>query len=142
MGKYFKSKKFVLHDRQPPKTLFLCEGESEAEYVDAWLTSRRADSGENRVLCFRGLSHIKAKISYLAKEPELHDVESICIFLDAEDDFDGRLREVERMLRNLGFPHSSKNEVPWVESADGKTSCVFISPNMASSGRIENICFQ
>ena len=43
------------------------------------------------------------------------------------------------MLRNLGFPHSNSNQVPWIESNTGKKSCVFISPDMQSQGRIENI---
>lgn len=139
MGKYFKDKEWELRGKLRPRILYLCEGESEAEYVDTWLTRGNADPVEIRVLCFRGLSKIDAKIKFLIKEPNFQNVESICIFLDAEQDFSQRIRDVEKLLRIMGFPHSESHSVPWVKLGNGKKSCVFISPDMKSSGRIENI---
>jgi len=122
-----------------PSVLYLCEGESESEYVDVWLTSRNESMDDIAVLCFEGLSKIDAKIKVLIKEPNFKFVDTICVFLDAEKDFNQRKNVVVNMLRTMNFPHSMSNSVPWVESNDHKKSCVFISPDMKSEGRIENI---
>ena len=120
MGKYFKNKEWKLRGKLRPSILYLCEGESEAEYVDTWLTRRYADPEDIRVLCFRGLSKIDAKIKYLIKEPNFQNVESICVFLDAEQDFSRRIKDVEKLLRIVDFPHSDSHSVPRVELSNGK----------------------
>jgi hypothetical protein len=142
MGQFFKKSKkwdWTLSAQSTSSTLYLCEGESEAEYVDYWLTQRGESPEAIRVLCFRGLSHIKTKISVLRKEPGLVKVDKICVFLDAEQNFDGRKDQVRQMLGTLNFPNSDVDDIPWIETKHNKTSSVFISPDSESNGRIEDI---
>ena len=110
MGTYFNDKnirKFDLAGHPIPGILFLCEGESEVQYVDLWLSQQIGISNNACVLCFAGLSQIDVKISDLAKDPAFSMVKTVCLFLDAEQDFDQRKRHVVKILRELGFPHSA-----------------------------------
>jgi uncharacterized protein DUF3226 len=143
MGNYFCNvNDWKLRGNRNPSIIFLCEGESETEFVDKWLTNRDEDSNNIWIYCFRGLSKIREKISILIKEPNFTNVNTVCIFLDAEDNYEARKDSVRSMLRRLGFPHSNINSIPWVEEREGKKSCVFISPNMEENGRIENIVIE
>ncbi len=139
MGQYYEKKLWKLGPESSATILYLCEGESEAEYVDVWLSKKNVMPDNVRVLCFEGLSQIRSKISVLIKEPGFQYITTICVFLDAEQDFDRRKREVKEMLGNMGFPNSASGKNPWVESDGGKKTCVFISPDMKNLGRIEDI---
>jgi len=140
MGNFFSvTTDWTLRGDRKPRVIYLCEGESETEYVDTWLTDRRENNNNIWIYCFRGLSQIDAKINILIKEPNFKYVNTVCIFLDAEDNFEQRKRDVCRMLRRMDFPSTNVNNTPWVETNNGKKSCVFISPDMNSTGRIENI---
>lgn len=139
---FYSKKKWCLPARPEIKRLFLCEGDSEAEYVDYRLSRLNPAPHAVKVLCFEGLTKIDAKTSLLVKEPGFQNVETICVFLDAEQDIDQTKRNVRRLLAKLDFPNSASDTIPWVESDQGKTTCVFISPNMKSNGRIENIVLE
>lgn len=139
MGQYYKKYSWKLSPASSATILYLCEGESEAEYVDVWLSKKQVTLGSVRVLCFEGLSKIDSKISFLIKEPGYRNITTVCVFLDAEQDLNQRKRDVKKMLGNMDFPNSASEEIPWVESDGEKKSCVFISPDMKNLGRIENI---
>ncbi len=119
-----------------PKRILLVEGSNDEHVVKHIWKSRHGDSTPFKIIDKRGIDNLLASI-YL--EFSAYDREIIGILIDANDDPDGRWKELSSQLENhLKFQVPMKPERLGTIIDDQPRVGVWMMPNNDSSGELEN----
>ncbi len=138
----FYKKEINLVGELKPSRLYIGEGETEAYFIDKFLSLRNASPLENCVLCIRGLSRFQKKLEVISKQDNFRFVESLCFMLDAEDSPNGRLDAIIDGCRRMGFIELRNIETTGIYTKNGKSLGVIVSPGTGERGRIEDLILQ
>jgi hypothetical protein len=124
------------------KHLFLVEGQPEEGVVRAILRRDGHDKSATQIRCLKGVTNLKSVLRTLVSEPEWHELGSVTVVVDADDDPEARSTSVWNAL-------GTECRLPDAEVDRGKKDgyvvsgsiryAVWLSPGDGSHGTIEDM---
>ena len=115
--------------------LLLVEGRDEENFFEAFL--RHLGISGIQVLSYRGKNNLGNRLEVYVDVPSFAQIQSIGIVRDADDNARSALQSVQSSLRNVGLPAPQDFLEP---AGDSPRVAVFIMPNNADAGALENLC--
>lgn len=132
---------YALRSAEQPKCLFFAEGQTEALFLEVWLTEEGADPKEIAVLAYRGGTKLPLLLRNLSEDENFSDVERFGFFLDAEaGTVAAKAASVTSALRQANVVPAGHNvQAGVLSSIGGKRIALFVSPNNTNSGLVEDV---
>ena len=118
--------------------LLLVEGRDEELVLGAFL--RHLAIADVPVQGYGGKDRLKQFLEALLEEVAFAQIQSIGIVRDADDNARSALQSVQSSLRNVGLPAPQNFLEPAGDLPDSPRVAVFIMPDNANPGALENLC--
>ena len=118
--------------------LLLVEGRDEENFFEAFL--RHLGISGIQVLSYRGKNNLGNRLEVYVDVPSFAQIQSIGIVRDADGSAHSALQSVQSSLRSVGLPAPQNFLEPAGDLPDSPRVAVFIMPDNASPGALENLC--
>ncbi len=118
--------------------LLLVEGRDEENFFEAFL--RYLGVSGIQVLNYRGKNNLGNRLEVYVDVPSFAQIQSIGIVRDADGNARSALQSVQSSLRNFGLPVPQNFLEPAGDLPDSPRVAVFIMPDNANPGALENLC--
>ncbi len=131
---------YALRGTVKPGCLLFAEGDSEALFLEKWLVTISRDPNDIAVICFKGKDNLEIVFKNLADGENFSNVERFGFFLDAEGGPATRKATMVTGLLNRFsiIPNGHHVRAGQLSQVGGKRIALFVSPDNASSGYIED----
>ena len=118
--------------------LLLVEGRDEELVLGAFL--RHLEIADVPVQVYGGKDRLRYFLEALLEEVTFTQIQSIGIVRDADDSARSALQSVQSSLRSVGLPAPQNFLEPAEGSTDSPRVSVFIMPDNANTGALEDLC--
>lgn len=131
---------YSLRGSDRPGCLLFAEGDSEALFLDKWLSGTHRDPNDIAVVCIRGIKKLDAVLKNLRTDENFPAVSRFGFFVDAETIGPTRKSTfiTNVLAKNSVIPAGHKVPAGPLVRINGKRIVLFVSPNNASAGFIEH----
>ena len=134
---------YALRGAEQPNCIFFAEGRTEALFLETWLAALNADPEEIAVIAYGGGTKLPLLLRNLSQGEHFAKVERFGFFLDAEQGTAAaKATSVTAALRQPGvdvIPQGHNVQPGVLSNVGGKRIALFVSPNNANAGFIEQV---